>query len=443
MVWSTRVVPVLLTAGVFNVVLFLIFYAVANPIDNNFGYVAWISFLVLCSIISVVVYLIYLFRFNYFKNFGVLRRFDFVFQFFLLFVSLGCIIAWPFMPKLAAHVSTAGHYSLAELNADYEEAYMLAAQIEYTKATAPYRIVHIEINDSADYAREDRVNNTLKVPNESFIDKDGYAKLERTSDKTFLGYEKLNMVCHGYDLGYSDSGPGTLTGKIYESLPATAVDKEAKLQRLNEIFGKYINKYDGVVYRPNSFMGDGDYPYESEICQKYRLEEMSEAINGIESQMFKHDDWEVYLRSWFYLSFYASLLVLIFRYTTPRTFLWTLLFTFLLFVFTVIFSIIARPGENGIVMLMLFYYLVFTGFAVSVLFTRTRNVFQGIGLNLSFFFLHSFPLLLVFLTTELQRVSDRADFMRTADVVGLCMVFISSLFLHSYLFYKWYSSPEE
>lgn len=442
MVWSTRVVPVLLTAGAFNLLLFLIFYLVANPIENDFSYVAWISFLVLCSVISVVVYLIYLLRFNYFKNFGVLRRFDFVFQFFLLFVSLGSIIAWPFMPKLAAHVSTAGKYSFAELQSDYEEAYKLAYQIEYTQATAPYRIVHIGISDSLDYNHEDRVNNRLTVPHEKDIDKDNYVKLERTSDSTFLGYERVNMICYGYDVGYYVGNSGSLTDDIYKSLPENHADNEKRLKRLNELFGKYIRNYDGNAYRASHFMNDDDYAAESEVCLKYRLKEMSDVIENIEQQMFKYDDWEMYLRTWFYLSFYASLFVLIFRYTTPRTFLWTLLFSFLLFVFTVIFSIIARPGEAGILMVVLFYYLVFTGFAVSILFTRTRNVFQGIGLILSFFFLHSVPLLFMSLVTEWQRIHDIADFMRVADMVGFVLVLISSLFLHSYLFYKWYSSPE-
>lgn len=450
LIWNTRIVPVLLLSGALNGMLFLFFYMVSSPNNTDDDVlVPWILFLSLCSIIGVIVYLIYLLRFNYFKNFGLLRPTDFAFQFLLLFVTLGSIISWPFVPKMAAHMAVAGSYSSGEMRGDLEEAYLLAYQLEYTQSNPPYRKMKIEVVDSLEYSNEDGVNNLLQVPSVRDIDTSRFVKVETHADGTFTGYEKIYLICGYYPYNLYDID--LLSNKIYGSLPVSGqAGREEKLARLSEIFGKYLPRYDGSPFNSLSTFAASDQmtepdPYynQSIACDKYRLADLGEVMSGIDNVVFDHEDWRIYLRIWFYTTFYAALLLIIFRYMTARTFLWTLLFTFLLFVFTVIFTIISDPGDNGILAIMLFYYFVFLGFAISLFFTKSRNVFQGIALNLSFFCLHVFPLVLASFLYEAVGADIREPVVVYLERAGLLLVLLSSLFFHSRLFYKWYSLPEE
>lgn len=446
LLWSSRVIPVLLTAGTANIFLFLFFYVVSHPSERMLVFVPWVLFFSLCSLIGVIFYLIFLLRFNYFKSFGKLKPFDFAFQFLLFFMSLGSIIAWPFMPRLAAHCATANKYSLTEMHDDFEQAYLAAYQLEYTRATAPYRKVHIMVVDSLEYPEEDGVNNEYRVPSEKDINPARYARMERLADGTIYGYERTYLPCSYYAYGVHDPEP--LMDKIYASFPeaplsaAEIAEREAKL---NEIFAKYLRYYDGSIYSAPAYTRSDEGilhpPEENRVCSKYRLSDLGDKMGDIQTNMLDAEDGRFVFRIWFYLTLYGSLLLLIFRHMTTRTFLWTLLFTFLLFVFTVIFSVISSLGSGGVFALMLFYYLVFLGFAVSVFFARSRNVFQGIGLNLSFFLLQFVPVVFILLRYS---VSDSivGDYI-PAEIIGIVLVVVSSLVFHSRLFQKWYALPEQ
>lgn len=444
-IWNSRIIPVLLLAGGMDVLLFLIFYFMPSPTPGSGTLVPWVSFLSLSAMIGVVVYLIFLLRFNYFKNFGLLRPMDFFFQFLLLFVALGTFVSWPFIPSLAVHVSVSSRYDMTQLEKDLGEAYILAAQLEYTQATAPYRKIRVEITDSVEGGEEDYVNNTLYVRSEEDIDRTRFVKMEKAGDKAYIGYETVSFLCGEYP--YSLADMEKLNARIYASLPAVAPDKAVLEKKLGGIFSAYLpgtSIYCNSMEDYNSCSVSGE---ESAICNRYRLNELGWYMNRIDHDVFDSGDWQFFCRMWFYTTLYASLLLLIFRYMTPRTFLWTLLFTFLLFVFTVIFSIFAFSGPGGLLGTLLSYYLLFTGFAVSIFFSRSRNVFQGIALNLSFFCLNLFPVFIVWLYYSMvgydYHTEEQAAAMSVAEKVGLLLVLLSSLFLHSRLFYKWYSLPEE
>lgn len=458
--WSSRIVPTLILSGLFNVLLFAFFYFFSSPYDPSYSFVTWSSFLTLCSIIAVIIYLIFLLRFNHFKVFGILKWSDFSFQFLLFFITLGSIIAWPFMPRIAAHMATSTRYDLNEMTLDLREAYLTANQLEYTQATAPYREVNIQIGVATDELETDNVNNILKLASEDDIDKSRYVKLERTSDSTFIGYERISLVCNNYLYGAWNTDE--FNEEIYESLPQKIENAAQKKERLNELFGKYIGGYNGSIYStPDNTIEDisaativdyNDVEYNETVCDKYRLTEMSNSVSNISDKIIDDSAFEFIFRFWFYFTLFAAVLLIIFRYMSPRTFLWTLLFTFLLFVFTVIVMISADFETVGLLTIMLLYYLVFIAIAISIFFSKSRNVFQGIALNLSFFCLFLVPLVVTGLYIELNKNSFYEYYwnsstietaFRRAEMIGLALVFLSALFFHSRLFYKWYSLPEE
>lgn len=449
LVWSSRVIPATLFGLSIALILFLVFYISPVRDFNSPVFISWIFFLTLCSIISVIVYLVFLFRFNAFKFFGKLNGLQFFFQFILVFLSISIFVSWPFIPRLAGFASVYGKYSLQELSDDFDEAYVLAYQLEYTKGTAPYRISEIVIDAGLEQeSEEDYSNNSIRLRSFEFIDRGRFEKLERKSDSLYLGYEKLNLVCVEFD--YNITLPYDLSDKIYKSFESKIVDKEAKLTRLSELFAKYIPNYNGsVLASESSFSSDYGYEEESKVCTKYRLNEFGYQMGKYSSGLMKKGDLFLLFKMWMYISLYISIFIIIFRYMSPRTFLWTLLFGFLLFIFSVIVSIIFSFEKEGILGLMIAYYLIFSLLAFSLIFTKSRNVFQGIALNLSFFFVHLFPVICGLMVTSFLSAYDvdyqsRFDaILSTAEGIGLFLLLISLLFVHSRLFYKWYSLPEE
>jgi hypothetical protein len=441
LIWSTRIIPTLIFSGMVSVLLFIFFYFTTTTTGSaSYSFPAWVSFLGLSSVIAIIVYLIYLLRFNQFKNFGSLHWHQFFMHFIILFTALGSMIIWPFIPGLAAHVATNTTHTIPEMEADMEEAYILAIQLEYTKETVPYRMVNIQVNDSVSDVTTDDVNNNIIVPSEKDIQRERYVKLEKKSETQYVGYEQINLLCAEFPYGLGDYDG--LNRKLYQSVQADISDRETKLAKLNEIFAKYIRYYDGNV-RKGSIDIYGYDNTESGICTNYRLSEMGGAMQNISDRIFRSSDWAIYLRFWFYLTLYSTLLLLIFRYMSPRTFLWTLLFTFLLFVFTMIVTLSSGLGEISIFSVMVFYYLVFLGFAITIFFSKSRNVFQGIALNLSFFFLPILPLVLSLMACEINQDGRNCDVViQIAEFVGVFLLLISSLVFHSRLFYKWYSLPE-
>ena len=447
MIWSSRVVPVLLVAGTVNVLLFALFYLVSSP-WHRVSFEAWIPFFSLCSIIGVIIYLIYLLRFNSFKVFGKLHWTHFSLQFFLIFISLGSIIAWPFMPQLATHVAVSGRFVPGELDADIRQAYLLANQLEYTKETLPYRKITIEVSDTVTVEENDWDNNYRKVPSIGFINDADYEKVEKKSDSLYIGYERVDLICTYFPYVTSVSS-SAINDEIYNTINAGGIDTSQHLEKLSAIFAKYIPSYNGSVIRIpfDNRYSEMEETQECKTCQKYRLSELGSCMMDVGNSMFSRDDMEVVFRIWFYLTFYASLLLVIFRYITARTFLWTLLFTFLLFIFSVIVLIASRYNEDKLMLgMMLFYYTVFASVSFTLFFSKSRNVFQGIALNLSFFCLHLLPIVSAAFFIEMvgrYRVSNKGFIWECAELVGIALVFLSALFYHSRLFYKWYSLPEE
>jgi len=440
LIWSTRIVPTLIFSGIVSVILFVFFYFTAATAGSaSYAFPAWVSFLGLSSVIAIIVYLIYLLRFNQFKHFGSLHWSQFFLHFLILFLALGSMIIWPFIPGLAAHAATTTEHTIPEMEADLEEAYILAVQLEYTKETMPYRMVNIQVSDSVSDIMTDDVNNHIIVPSEEDIQRERYVKLEKKSETEYIGYEQISLLCAEFPYGLGDYEG--LNEQLYQNVQADISNKETKLARLNDIFAKYIRYYDGNV-RKGTIDIYGYDNTESTICTNYKLSEMGGAMQNINDRILSDSDWAVYLRFWFYLTLYSTLLLLIFRYMSPRTFLWTLLFTFLLFVFTMIITLSSGLGEISIFSVMMFYYLLFLGFASTIFFSKSRNVFQGIALNLSFFFLPLLPLLLSGIVCEINDNGNCDTYIQVSEFVGIGLLLISTLVFHSRLFYRWYSLPE-
>jgi hypothetical protein len=430
-----------------NVALFLFFLLLPEQTEDNSGITGWTAFLVLCTLIGIIIYLVFLFRLNPFKVFGKKPFFQFFIQGIFIFLSISLFIAWPFVPRMASSIIVEKKYSREQIEADFEKAYLTAYQMEYDTESAPYRAVSIMVDSlQSDSLFENYGNNLIIVKSSRFIPFDRFEYTEKISENSYLAYEKQVLICS--DFPYQIAPSEDLSEKIYRSLKEEKLKPDEGEAILKGIFAKYIKNDNGKIFVKDTPMQMEEVAYvdESPVCSKYRLSEMSRAMDKVYNRINSSQDLAILFRIWFYLSCYLTMLILIFRYMTVRTFLWTLLAGFLLFVFTVIISIIITPGNTGIMELLIFYYLLCLGLAISIFFSKSRQVFAGIGLNLSFLFLHLFPFLLVgyfFADDQFFSWLDKASLMRATECFSLVLFFFSSLFFHSLLYYRWYSLPEE
>jgi hypothetical protein len=451
LLFSARVVPALITGLSVNAILFLYFLLSPTQTESNSGIVGWTAFLVLCTIISIIIYLVFLFRFNLFKVFGKKTFFQFFLQGLYIFLSISSFIAWPFIPRLASSLAISKSHSAEQIASDFEKAHITAYRMEYDNQSAPYRIIYIKIDTlQNDSVTEDYANNLMTVKSAGCIPANRFLYTEKTSETSYQAYEKQNLACS--DFSYQLSFSSDFSDKIYRSLKDEKMNREQGEAILNAIFAKYIKNYNGKIFAKDAeiqfAIAGAAYVETSPVCNKYRLSEMSAAMEKIHNRIATPEELSVLVRVWFYMSLYLSLFFLIFRYMTVRTFLWSLLTAFLLFVFTVIISIITEPGESGVLGILLFYYFISLALAITIFFSKTRHVFSGIGLNLSFFFLPLAPFLIhAYIFSQLPEghylMEQKGGLMFFTEFMANTLLIVSCLFFHSALYYRWYSLPEE
>lgn len=450
LLWSTRAIPALAISLSVNILLFVIFYLSATPLGDIDGD-DWIAFFALCSIVCCILYLVFLLRFNAFKLFGKLPWYSFVLQLLLYFMVFGSIVLYPFMPKLAIHLKVSKEFTQEDLDIAKDEANILINKLEYTQSTVPYREVLLEFVDSLSEKRNDYANNYRVVFSDELFDSTDYVYIEKLTDSTALARERVVLGC-SYNYELNDS--------IYKSLPETHADSLKYQQRLSDIFARYIVGYNGNIYNhavaheylyPNVKVRAAEPFYDQDKCDKYLMADLENGVGKISRKLIGAWEFDDLFRIWFYFSLYISLFVLIFRHMTVRTFLWTLLFGFLLFVFTAIMGASLNSDGKTMLLIILLYYAISLLFSIFIFTAKCRNVFFGIALNLSFFFLQLVPVFIVLLIKEYQSRYTHFDseasqiqyYWPAWEALGLVLLILSALFFHSRLYHRWFSLPQK
>ena len=99
-IWSARTHLVKWYSILFMIVLAALCFINYNNarLSTNVG--IWVGFVVVIAILALVIWIIYLLRFNVFKRYGIIKPIGRLTTFLLYFVAAGFIVGYSFIPLI-------------------------------------------------------------------------------------------------------------------------------------------------------------------------------------------------------------------------------------------------------------------------------------------------------------------------------------------------------
>lgn len=445
--WSTRIHKLLLfwllgfglLTGIFMI------QSIDSYTSSGEEYIyPWLFLLIICGIIF---WMVFLFRFNLFKSFGKRPWLDEYQNFLIIFMGIFLLV---------------GSYK--------------------TMDTARFLKVRITIPDSKLINGINAVNsfesyksgvalNSFKICPGDFSNKEEFEIQKNENIKAYESYELDSEGCYifaNFEFNENYTGrmyygrddnkpdPGILgPAQIYRKLQRlrTKSDSIAFLDTICagiagmsnwKFTGKDLYE-DAKRFHMQSYYEQTLDPGESEAAQYTAARKRIE--NAKEYRHFFHGyrETEVEFRMWFYASFMITLLILIFRNMTRKTFLVSIATAALMPLLVVVTILITggfKGDENRVFVILFGYYLIFAIMSGSILVAKTRNIFQGIALNL---FTLSSPFLFLFIRLWSFEANNNFDEngLRSAEMWGIIVFLILLQPVFKFLYTRWYSLPEQ
>jgi hypothetical protein len=431
----------------------------------------WITLVSLLSFIGFIAWMIYLLRFNVFKRFGNLDPFNGLKTFLLYFVSIAlmivCTLVQPAVQSIRANMAYTGEELVKDINSINSKVLLLEHDsiplkwqadtflvvntlkglditIEdeyYVTSISAGNKIYRKVMDTAEFNRRAPEQDSVHQINDSiyiFLECPEYMFV---SDYHLPGY---------YPNLYLDSRKLYYQYVLNYQMP----DKRKTIEELRAVLKKYNPRL------PDRFERDEDdevWEYSNKIRSKYDLYVVDSSIGNITSRKYWWDGYTVPVvsRVIYYITLGLTLLVIIFRRTTVRTFFLTLLAAILITIITSL--ILAFSGADGIsvLVLLLMYYIAFCLLSFIMLGSRVRNVFNGIAMNLFVYTTPMVPLMIVALYYEILRYqyrnkpepphlfSQETTHLFYAEIGGLVLVLLLMTFVFKRLYRAWYALPEQ
>lgn len=474
---------VLLTLAIAGLYLFL---KPDNPRIDTTVYVP-ISVMVILSIIAVVVWMIFLLRFNVFKRFGTYKAHHALFSLGAYILSALGLLSFPFLPGYIEDYRATSQFSPKEVVEDVNTMNALIAHMVYDSLQVDWSRDTVWVNDSLAargcYHEEESYPNQQKWQGCEFYTDS--AEIGKVVDHRYWGHRILagdsfqviapsrivflteptytNISVYGAWEGASGmtfTSERELYFKIHREHPSVNL-KEAS-DRYAQLYQKYRDpdysnsEYQGWDYESVPKMANG-IDSEDNYLTRFYASHVESGINNIGEREFLYspDNASWIFRLWLYPSLFLGLAVWIFRHSTVRSFFLTLLVGFVVSVLTGITSALMNLEFSGV---MIFGLMIWCGF-MTLMWIANRGIrdkIRGISLNLVTITVYFLPLIVNAIYWDQQRHwmyrSDMdssvysecmARSMARAEWVGLLVlgVFVYAI---AYRFYRnWYAAPEE
>lgn len=473
--WAARTHLVVYFAVLFALILtgfcFLVFFD-AKQYSNLGG---WNTFIGLIAFIGFVFLLIFLLRFNVFKRYGNWFVWDGLKSFILYFISIGAMVAVCFIPSAVETFRANQQFGNDEIVNDINEINTTACKLEYDMLPLQWdddtcklvnRLVPappVEMQDM-----DTVISDAVYVDRQSFhyidtaelrrklIETDSVIKI---TDSLYVFYQCPDyQFVSSYNADYHARKKILKDADIYYAVVKNYQkpgNRPALLKRMDELKTKYeadnrYSYYEGSDYYNND-------SYETKIKKKYSLTRIANGIdNAVRKKYAWVEDWDAYLRVFYYITLGLTLLVFIFRHSTVKTFLLSVLAAVVLVIFTGLMIVVSNGDETAVLSFMILYYAIFIALALSIFGVRVRRAIQGISLNLCLFMTPFVPLIFVALNEAMKykrysepgyivkpEVDNTGLYLLIAEIGGsvLLLVLLEPLFRK--LYRKWYAAPEE
>lgn len=495
-IWSARTHLVFWYSLLFSIVLAIICFLAPQDFRRSSEVGTWTFFTGLLSFIGIIIWLIFLLRFNVFKKFGLLKRGDRLQVFLLYLLSVAFIAAPVFIPSVVETKRAQNVFSNGQIVTDVNRINLAICRLNYDSLPRNWLPEKCIVRNVDSTIGEDAViaEAAEMVPAETrkmnIIDsatfrrrKENADSVTRIDDSTYIFYECRDYVFASVPNLYSDYYDrdynvvvykGSIQSKaLYESALRTrpVFDRPAEEAELNRLLKKYdpffgvrsrkpivteINGEEKVTFEVPTMKKN----YTEAVAYNYNIASLNDALWSVSNKINRWSDKTLgaVLRIYWYCILVVTLLLFMFRHSTIRTFFLSML---ALVIITVVASLIGTffqfSSVSGYVM-MLVIFLSLLALAVLIPWQRVRRVIVGIGLNLTVLFVGFVPLTAValfFAVLSSRGITDgdsaeakywrnmESIFYPVAEIAGIVLLLILIPTLFARLYRKWYALPEQ
>jgi hypothetical protein len=445
--------------------LSLVFFTIPNDPRNESIVYLPTFFILIASVVGIIIWLIYLLRFNVFKRFGAYTWKSMLVSFLLMFVSLGWFVLFPFLPSAIETYRADQAFTSKELVLETERMNFLISELIYDSLILDFSGDTLLVSDSLIQVENDK--NTYEI--ENYLQESLNICTQEYLRRRIADYDSIVSIGNNYYV--------LLTAPNYRFLNVNRAQNYFPTQELNNLefynlihrkfnkdsLGKWKSEFD--ILR-NKYAADEDYYMNktyyydnggSTYLDLLGVRSIEEGLGNISFRkyLWRDESLEVFFRIWFYCTLGLTLLIFVFRHSTTKIFFLSLFVSVLLVMISGLLGAFLSLEEFGVYYLMLFYILLFFIFTCTIFNSKRKSKIQGIALNLFSLVVAFIPLLIVSIYNEIisNRYRDSpiypiyyADFdirIQIAELVGilLLMVVIPTFIYKSYR--KWYALPDE
>lgn len=476
-IWSTRTHLVLYYGILFLLFLAGLCFIEPNDVRDYTTTPYWIGFVSIVSVIALVVWLIYLLRFNVFKKYGNIHPLHLLVSFLLYFISTGVIISFVYVHPVVESVRANMAYGDEEIVQDINSMNIKLCQLEYGLLQAPWSYDTVALSkDLKSVATrnsyvDDEVQETAvtvqpvsgipyyKLDSSAFNSRIANAdSTVKLNDTVYLVYATptLQFVSVYNADDYTKEqvlGSFELFNKVFTRLPPP-VERE----KINKELGILLEKYHYPADRSYSSgiePDDNDSPFEL-VGKKYRLGKIENSIGHIIEKKYRWSDrhFSDFIRLFYYFTLGISLLILVFRHSTVRTFFLTLLAGILLTIFTALVLSFSHINEITFFIWLIAYTILFFAGSLVTWSNKKRKAVTGILINLFVLIVTAFPVLFVGCYYNWKReqysnrlVSEDLSYMQAyffyAEIGGALLLLALLVTYIGKVYRRWYSLPED
>lgn len=473
--WTTRVHLVLYYTLLYSVALSLFCLVIPdNPLrDSYVGY--FITSQSVLVIVAVVVWVVYLVRFNTFKSYGITYGGDRLKTYFSYFLAIVCMIGTIFIPPVIESYKTMIHYSPSQIVKDMDAMNILLARLTKENYPAELTVDTIYITNgqtmynsgSGSYIWVDSLGAYTKQPIYMTRDELSWTLSDEDSvvwerNDKLIRYQVTSLKFISNYRSSEDKNNLPLTNfqiynRVYKSggTPLGVQELERQFYDLSQKYRDPANEYD-------NYWGYSSDAY-SYVGSRYKTGQVDEGISNILSRYYRWrtNDLVIAYHVVYYIAMFLGLFLFIFRHSTIRTFFLSVLTGIILAIITGIIGALADIREEGAVIIAFLYFLFFFIFAVTTVNWKVRSIFTGIALNLAMVCTPFLPLLGVALYYEITPIDYSPDLVGyydydysqyyekmhlhyyLAELFGFVVLLILLETAYKWMYRRWYAAPEE
>jgi len=478
-IWSTRFHTVAFAGIAFSILLSLICFALPMNYWDESAVPFLIGLIIIISLLSVVVWIVFLLRFNPFKRFAddaTVRRPGSTLLTFLLYMGVMLIFCfWSFIPPIIETFRTYRQIAASEVVNDVNTVNLNIASLEFD--TSYFRFSR----DTTLYSLQ--ISN--RHPEEAYYDE------QEAPYRTHFSYGDFSRMEE--DIALSDSciklddslyvfliAP-RLTFLSAKGLPSASsthqwtdkelfhlarnnhhkINREKCFQQIATVLKKYDRDWTDFHMSRKTYRKDIRVGKHEDIDEKYEYYSANSQIGDVDARMLR---WEkksviIYAHIVLYISCLLSLLVFMFRHTTKKVFFLSFLIGFLVFVLSALLLALLRLYSDLLVQYMcLGYFFLFVLIALCVFWSKHRKTGVGIAINFTLLSLPALPILITVIyfehlsllypyeerTGEIKALFEAKDtYMMYSELAGLLLLLVLIEPLFKKLYTRWYALPEE